>query len=72
MNAIASTQSTAIERADFIEILNDEFTVAQGFGTYAYLSYGDIDALYQQFLHNTKPARAYIRIFVKQFSLYTV
>lgn len=66
MNAITQTNPT-IGRSDFIEILSDEFTGAKGFGVFAYLSFRDIDNLYNLFLANSVSARAFIRGFVRNF-----
>jgi hypothetical protein len=67
MNTITQANPAWIERSDFIEILSDEFTGEKGFGAYAYLTFQEIEHLYSSFLNNTVPARAFIRVFVRNY-----
>ncbi|TAL51601.1 MAG: hypothetical protein EPN89_03155 [Methylovulum sp.] len=68
MNTSTPTTLPVVERTDFIEILSAEFTCAKGFGVYAFLSFNDIEKLYNRFLGDTVPATVFVRIFVKRFS----
>lgn len=67
MTAIAQNNPARIERSDFIEILSDEFTGEKGFGAYAYLTFQEIEHLYNLFLNNSVPARLFIRLFVRNY-----
>lgn len=67
MSMSMKAQSLILERTDFIELLSAEFSSAKGVGVYAFLSFSDIEKLYNQFLGDTMPASVFIRIFVKRF-----
>ncbi len=67
MNTIAQPNTSIIEKADFIDILSGEFTVTKGFGVYAFLSFRDIENLYNDFQHKTVPAKVFIKFFVRHF-----
>ncbi len=67
MNTLATDNTSSMARADFIDILNDEFTTMQGFGIFAFLSFHDIDALYNSFLDSAKPAKTVVKKFVKSY-----
>ncbi len=66
MKSIAQ-QPTVMERTEFIESLNDEFTSKQGFGIFAFLSFSEIDELYHVALANNQPAKVTIKMFVRQY-----
>ncbi len=67
MNTITHNPSSIAERANFIDILSDEFTGKKGFGVYAFLSVNDIENLYRHFLGKHMPARDFSRAFVRNF-----
>lgn len=67
MNTSMKTQSLILERTDFIELLSAEFSFAKGVGVYAFLSFSDIEKLYNQFLGDTVPVTIFVRVFVKRF-----
>jgi len=67
MKTSTQTKSLIVERTDFIEILSAEFTCAKGFGVYAFLSFNDIENLYNRFLGDTVPATVFVRVFVKRY-----
>lgn len=58
---------TVMERSEFIESLNDEFTSKQGFGIYAFLSFSEIDDLYHLAIVSTEAPKVAIKMFVKHY-----
>lgn len=60
-------QATVMERTEFIESLNDEFTSKQGFGIYAFLSFSEIDDLYHVAIVNSQPPKVVIKMFVRHY-----
>lgn len=67
MNTVAQTNPSMIEKAEFVDILSGEFTVSKGFGVYAFLSFRDIDDLYNDFQHKAVSAKVFIKFFVRNF-----
>ena len=67
MNAITQKNPSTLERSDFVDLLSGEFAATKGFGVYAFLSFKDIENLYNDFLDNSMPARVFIKIFLRNF-----
>lgn len=57
----------AIERINFIEMLNDAFLSQTGHGAYAYLSSVESVDLFDRFLKQSAPAKLFIKNFIKDF-----
>ena len=58
----------ALERMDFIDMLNEEFLYNTGYGAYAYLSTFDGVNLFERFIYQSKPAQLFIKSFVKNYN----
>lgn len=57
----------AIERINFIEMLNDAFLSQTGHGAYAYLSNVESVELFNRFMKQSAPAKLFIKKVVKEF-----
>lgn len=64
---IAEMNSLAIQRINFIEMLNEEFLSNTGYGAYAYLSTRDSINLFERFTEQADPAEVFIKKFFKQY-----
>ena len=59
-----------IDREEFIEILNDEFLVSNGYGVYAYLSSFDVIRLYESFKANDVTLKSFAKKYVEYFNIF--
>ncbi len=67
MNTSTQPNSNPITKSDFIDLLSGEFTGKKGFGVYAFLSFKDIENLYDNFLGDNMSARVFIKVYVRNF-----
>ncbi len=57
----------AIERMNFIDMLNEQFLSATGYGAYAYLSTVEGVNLFDQYLEQSTPPNLFIKSFVRNY-----
>lgn len=57
----------AIDRLNFIDMLNEEFLSHTGYGAYAFLTTAEGVDLFDQYMGQSIPANQFIKRFVKEF-----